>query len=223
MFTRGKKQIQCGRLKLSANLAKTVVLITPKMFPYSMPVKWQSLRDVTELRPSVADWLLNTGSLTERLQALTSHFKVELLGQKVACPDESERHRLSQNTNNTWQIREVLLQGVPLETASKVGTNSTVKRQSMPQDWVFARSVLPDNLCNSTWANLGNQPLGSRIFNDDKFVRGEFEIGKLTYHPLNHKAFSPTQDFWARRSKFTIENYELLVAEAFLPDSPCYW
>jgi chorismate--pyruvate lyase len=193
------------------------VLITQKAFPFSMPVKWQTPRDVKNLSPALCDWLLNTGSLTERLQALTSNFKVNLLGQKVACMDESERKHLAQSNTATWQIREVILQGLPF-----LSTNSQSPALDS-QDWVFARSVLPNELCHSKWANLGNQPLGARIFNDDNFVRSEFEIGKLAYHPLTHEAFGHEQVCWARRSKFTIENYELLVAEAFLPHSPCYW
>ncbi|MFT6269944.1 MAG: chorismate--pyruvate lyase [Alphaproteobacteria bacterium] len=216
-FTRGKRQIQCVRLYLSVNLVKTAVLITQKVFPFSMPVKWQAPSDVKGLSPVLIDWLLNTGSLTERLQALTTRFQVDLLGQEVAGMDETERKNLAQSNNKKWQIREVILQGLPLVSNSATSPHSDI------QDWVFARSVLPNELCHSKWANLGNQPLGSRIFNDDNFVRSEFEIGKLAYHPLTHEAFGPQQICWARRSKFTIENYELLVAEAFLPHSPCYW
>lgn len=188
-----------------------------------MPVKWQAPCDVKNLPPSLSDWLLNTGSLTERLQALTSTFNVNLLGQKEAYIDQSERRHLAHKGENAWQVREVILQGLPLNTAQNIAAN-TSKNLTVPlQDWVFARSVLPTELCQSTWANLGNQPLGSRIFNDDNFVRSEFEIGQLDYHPLTHEAFSPQRPCWARRSKFTIKNYELLVAEAFLPNSPCYW
>lgn len=185
-----------------------------------MPVKWQSPDQVTGLSPTLSDWLLNTGSLTERLQALTSNFTVCLLGQEVLDMDKSEsQHLLSEQTSQEqgWQVREVLLQGTPL-SADAEKTNNTAL-----QDWVFARSVLPNDLCHSKWSNLGNQPLGSRIFNDNNFVRSDFEIGRLHYHPLTHDAFSNEQQCWARRSKFTIEHYDLLVAEAFLPHSPCYW
>jgi chorismate--pyruvate lyase len=198
-------------------LAKTAVLITQKTFPFSMPVHWQAPSEVNDMSPALCDWLLNTGSLTERLQALTHHFKLDLLGQGIACMDESERHHLTQNDDDTWQIREVILQGLPLLSTHAAPLQSDI------QDWVFARSVLPSALCDSKWANLGNQPLGARIFNDNNFVRSEFEIGKLAYHPLTHEAFGAGETYWARRSKFTIEKYELLVAEAFLPHSPCYW
>lgn len=172
-----------------------------------MPVAWHSPEKYPCLPNNLADWLLNTGSLTERLQALTNHFKVNLLGQSSAPLDNSELQLLSKSVNKDWQVREVVLQG---------------NVQEQPKDWVFARSVLPDLLCKSTWANLGSQPLGQRIFNDTNFVRSEFEIGKLLSHPLTGETFNEDKPCWARRSRFQIGEHMLLVAEAFLPDSPCY-
>jgi chorismate--pyruvate lyase len=185
-----------------------------------MPVKWQNPDQVAGLSPTLSDWLLNTGSLTERLQALTHSFTLCLLGQQVLDMDKSEGRLLlreNKSEHESWQIREVLLQGKPLNVDAKKANNTPL------QDWVFARSVLPNALCHSKWANLGEKQFGSRIFNDNNFVRSDFEIGRLHYHPLTHEAFTNGQQCWARRSKFTIEHYELLVAEAFLPQSPCYW
>lgn len=172
-----------------------------------MPVDWRKPSEFSDLPDHLADWLLNTGSLTERLQALTTKFSVNLLGQDEQALDQSERILLSESQQNKWQIREVILQG-------QQGTSQ--------QDWVFARSVLPDALCKSTWSNLGNQPLGQRIFNDKRFIRSQFEIGKLHYHPLTGEAFDNNKACWARRSRFKITEHLLIVAEAFLPDSPCY-
>jgi len=179
-----------------------------------MPVSWHSPAEVEHLCEQTKDWLLNTGSLTERLQALTSSFEVDLLGQSLLEMDASEQRLLSPKHHQKWQIREVVLRGANNQNPNK--------QNAMQHDWVFARSVLPDELCRSTWANLGSQPLGQRIFNDASFVRSEFEIGQLRYHPISREDFSK-QDYWARRSKFTIDTFELIVAEAFLPDSPCYW
>ena len=168
-----------------------------------MPVEWQVPTPELNLRPQLREWLLNTGSLTERLQALTSHFSLELLGQREMPMAASEKRLLLNNEQQLWQIREVLLQGDH-------------------KDWVFARSIIPSALCNSKWANLGTQPLGQRIFNDPSFVRSGFEIGTLKYHPLSGKAFDTNETCWARRSKFMIEQSELIVAEAVLPNAPCY-
>ena len=188
-----------------------------------MPVKWQSPDDVNDLPPIISDWLLNTGSLTERLQALTHRFEVHLLGQEIAAMDSTEQRLLDIHSQEQWQIREVILQGTPLIDTS-TPQSKLINNATQPlQDWVFARSVLPHSLCQSALANLGSQPLGSRIFNDHNFVRSGFEIGKLYHHPVNHKVFDEQAPCWARRSKFTIGQYQLIVAEAFLPQSPCYW
>ena len=136
--------------------------------------------------------------------------------------DPSEERLLTNHSRQQWQIREVILQGTVAQERSGYSKAQNTSSQTL-QDWVFARSVLPEALCQSTWANLGSQPLGSRIFNDNKFVRSGFEIGKLHYHPITHEIFSKEAPCWARRSKFTIEKYQLIVAEAFLPNSPCYW
>ncbi len=195
---------------LSVNYTKTAVLIEQKTFPFAMPVVWQKPSTVFDLNSSLAGWLLHTGSLTERLQALTSQFGVELLGQRALAMDTSEQKLLPNNSQQKWQIREVLLQGA-------------ARSDDQAKNWVFARSVLPDELCRSEWSNLGNQPLGQRIFNDPSFVRSEFEIGKLLHHPITGEELSSSHSCWARRSKFTIGKHELIVAEAFLPDAPCYW
>jgi chorismate--pyruvate lyase len=155
-------------------------------------------------------WLLNTGSLTERLQALCNKFEVKVLGQKNVALDDTEISALKSSNNSDWQIREVILYGDD-------------------KPWVFARSVLPDHMCRSTWADLGTQPLGQRIFNDASFVRSGFEIGLLHHHPISRESFAHStlaqathQQMWARRSMFSRKKDTLLVAEAFLPDCPCY-
>lgn len=204
-----RKNIHCVRLLLSVTLTNSAVLIPANNFPFTMPVEWQAPSMVSGLSPTLSDWLLNTGSLTERLQALTNSFELELLGQNAEALDISETQQLQNSSNQEWQVREVLLKGHKLHSEKAA-------------DWVFARSVLPDELCKSTWANLGKQPLGQRIFNDAEFVRSQFEIGQLRYHPITKQPFE-SNTYWARRSTFKIDKYELLVAEAFLPDSPCYW
>jgi chorismate--pyruvate lyase len=216
---------------LSVNFKKTAALINQNTFPFSMPVKWQDASSADKLPLNIQDWLLNTGSLTERLQALTSTFEVNLLGQAPAEMDESESQLLKPSPPQTWQVREVVLRGSAkvkpqagqhIESNNQANSKASTNLPSQQQDWVFARSVLPNELCQSAWRNLGNQPLGQRIFNDPSFVRSEFEIGRLLYHPVTGADFS-ANNYWARRSKFKIDKFELIVAEAFLPMSPCYW
>ena len=171
-------------------------------FPIGIDANWvaPTLHHIPQV--GLSDWLLNTASLTERLQALTSNFSVELIGQKTMSADDTERAALPTYDEQAWQVREVILYG-----------------DGKP--WVFARSVLPEHLCKTTWATLGNQPLGQRIFNDDQFVRSEFSIAKLAMNPIDSQA-ELAHPLWGRRSKFKVHHWHLLVAEVFLPDCPCY-
>ncbi len=171
-------------------------------FPIGIDANWVAPTQHHIPQVGLSDWLLNTGSLTERLQALTSIFEVEVIGQATMHGDKSERLALPQYDEQAWQVREVILHG-----------------EGKP--WVFARSVLPEHLCKTTWATLGNQPLGQRIFNDDQFVRSEFSIAKLTTNPIDPHA-ELKHPLWGRRSKFKVHDWHLLVAEVFLPDCPCY-
>ena len=177
-------------------------------FPLGIDATWNQAAQYDIPNQHLADWLLHTGSLTERLQALTTNFEVRVLGQATIDADESEQAALSDYDLHQWQIREVILYG-------------------NGKPWVFARSVLPEHLCKTTWATLGNQPLGQRIFNDHNFVRGEFVITQLVNNPiagvgdhrLTERAMRP---LWGRRSAFQLKDWHLLVAEIFLPDCPSY-
>jgi chorismate--pyruvate lyase len=178
-------------------------------FPFGIHAVWKDAAQYDIPNQHLADWLLHTGSLTERLQALTNKFEVKVLGQATIDADPSEQVTLPDYHKHQWQIREVILYG-----------------DGKP--WVFARSVLPEHLCKTTWATLGNQPLGQRIFNDNKFVRSEFVITQLDSNPiagidmLSPSPINPNIQLWGRRSAFKIEGWNLLVAEVFLPDCPSY-
>lgn len=179
-------------------------------FPVGLAAQWRKPDTIKLPNAQLADWLLNTGSLTERLQSACANFSVELIGQEKVTRGSSDSFKVSLHPDESdglvdlkqgdWQVREVVLLG-----------------DGKP--WVFARSVLPDELCTTQWQGLGNQPLGQRIFNDKSFVRSDFLVSKLAQNPLD--CLQKT-NLWARRSSFSINQYSLLVAEVFLPDCPCY-
>ncbi|MFC3123092.1 chorismate--pyruvate lyase family protein [Agaribacter flavus] len=174
------------------------------LFPFGMSVGWLKASNFQFDNEQLKHWILHTGSLTERLEALTSAFSVELLGQGHAPLDSSEQKILKLELCNSeqWQVREVILHGDG-------------------QPWVFARSVIPSLLCDTSLANLGNNPLGKRIFNDEKFKRSDFEVGSVNTHPFTKRQME-ANTLLARRSLFGFEGQSVLVAEAFLPDCPCY-
>nr|WP_297348709.1 chorismate lyase [uncultured Glaciecola sp.] len=184
-------------------------LLQINQFPLGIHAVWKNAAQYDIPNQRLADWLLHTGSLTERLQALTNKFEVKVLGQATIDADPSEQSTLPDYHKHQWQIREVILYG-----------------DGKP--WVFARSVLPEHLCKTTWATLGNQPLGQRIFNDNKFVRSEFVITPLDRNPItgidiaSPPSSNAINQLWGRRSAFKIEDWNLLVAEVFLPDCPSY-
>lgn len=155
------------------------------------------------------NWLLDTRSLTERLQSQCQHFDLDLLGQRQMAPELEEIRQLSSvvavNQPQKWQIREVLLKG-------------------NQQPWVFARSVICEELCQADFAGLGVKPLGQIIFNDKRFNRHPFQLMRIArQHPLLNQLSIPRSfELWGRRSVFTFEQYALMVAEIFLPDSPAY-
>ncbi|MFT5276555.1 MAG: chorismate--pyruvate lyase [Glaciecola sp.] len=208
-------------------------LLQINQFPLGINAVWKTAAQYDLPDQHLADWLLHTGSLTERLQAHTNSFEVKVLGQATLDAEQSEIDALADYHKHNWQIREVILYG-------------------NGKPWVFARSVLPEHLCNTTWSTLGNQPLGQRIFNDDNFVRSEFVIAQLNENPIAsldiigsdesvlkdikargsysaqaNSALIPStkissSGLWGRRSAFQILDWHLLVAEIFLPDCPSY-
>ena len=153
------------------------------------------------------EWLLHTGSLTERLKQRCNEFRVEVIGENRAELSHSEAQLL--NCDEPYIAREVLL-------------------ICDEQPWVFARSLLPESLVNEhlALANLGNKPLGTIIFNDPNMLRTPFQVANFDNDSdLCHKlgtAMPVSKTLWGRRSLFTRDQHKLMVAEIFLPHSPVY-
>jgi chorismate--pyruvate lyase len=179
------------------------------IFPVGINSQWCNAKDMTVPDVYLKNWLLDTGSLTERLQSHCREFRVELLGQRQEAVTLEECNHLGLSNvsycQQDWQVREVVLWG---------GN----------EPWVFARSIIPQSLCESDFANWGNKPLGQLIFNDDRFKRSPFQITCLS-EPLNFLAnfsLSVSNPLWGRRSVFCYQQHKMMVAEIFLPSSPAY-
>lgn len=161
--------------------------------------------------PLLQNWLLHTGSLTERLQANCRNFEVKVLFQDYDAISSEEAQTLYTNfgeNEQPTQIREVLLvaDGIP---------------------WVFARSLLPKGFLEDGMqqlADLGDKPLGKIIFNDERFCRQEFQLTRwLAPSPLQElTGLKQARALWGRRSLFSFSSYRMMVAEVFLPRSPAY-
>jgi len=155
---------------------------------------------------SFSAWLIETGSLTARLQYRYKHFSVKPLAVKYAKPLQDEAVLLHQASHKTALIREVLL----------IGNHQPV---------VFAHSVLPRASLRGAWnglGRLGNKPLGATLFANPRVKRTPLSYKKLfPNHALYrsavfHLAQKPAY-LWARRSVFHLNCANILVTEVFLP------
>lgn len=165
--------------------------------PLWRPVQQLSRRRLSQVE---REWLLDDGSLTERLSDLGT-FQVRRLYQDWQFPLPSERRLLNQPIRELALVREValFLDGNPV---------------------VFARSVFPHTSLAGRLAHLRrleNQSLGAILFSDPAMRRSPFEVawleGGSDYLP---EELRQAGGAWGRRSRFTVEDSNLMVSEIFL-------
>lgn len=162
---------------------------------------WQAHQQLQHriLPRALKGWLLDRGSLTERLLAISQgRFRVEVLRQHwgVASPDEAGL--LGLKPRQAALVREVILYG-------------------KDQPWVYARSILPAKSLDRSLRHLkrlGNKPLGAVLFSDPGMQRSDIEIARLQAAQL---PFVIPESVWGRRSVFFLRQQPLLVSEVFLP------
>jgi chorismate--pyruvate lyase len=153
-------------------------------------------------------WLGTGGSLTARLSAHSSAFRVQRLHQRVAlCLADEARAIGMARPGRVWE-REVLLRcdGKPV---------------------VFAHTVVPMAATAADWpqfGRLGERSLGTTLFYDPLVRRGELEFARLRGgHPLVRRAraalgdAAPDTVYYARRCLYRRHQGTLLVTEVFLP------
>ena len=178
-------------------------------FPVGIPSLWGEPDQFTIPGRCLKNWLLDTGSLTERLKSQCTAFHLTLIGQRQAQITLEEFERVSapqqQLNQNEWQVREVILWGDN-------------------QPWVFARSIIPQRLCERDFVNLNTKPLGQQIFNDKRFKRMPFDVTNISPSKafLAQLHILSEMDLWGRRSAFSFEDLKMTVSEVFLPNSPAY-
>ncbi len=145
-------------------------------------------------------WLRAEDSLTSRLQAAFTDFRVANVSQHWAHPLPDEAAILGLRSDQTVLIREVWLQSGDLPL-------------------VFARSLLPRASLRGAWRDLGrlgSHPLGAVLFADRKVSRTPLTFCKLSrHHPISQRIDQAGR--WARRSVFIRSGRAILVTECFLP------
>lgn len=167
-------------------------------------LNWRDYRRAQQRLPGdVAHWLLDRGSLTQRLQLSGGAFSVHLCSQDWGLPQLNERILLHLAHRELAQLRETELRidGAP---------------------WVFARSIIPaDSLrgANRRLRYLGTRSLGSWLFQNPDLRRSHFQIARIAPGAgLVPPALQRGQTLWGRRSRFEVGGAALLVCEIFLPD-----
>ena len=159
------------------------------------------------LPQQIACWLLDRGSLTQRIiRACAGKFRVQLLAQSWQRPLREESVMLGIDPHQWVLTRHVLL--LCDETP-----------------WVYARTVIPRKTLSGRHrrlANLGNRPLGAVLFADRHMSRGEVEVAQLhtgqsLYRQIEQASPCTDKMVWARRSLFQLSSKPLLVYECFLP------
>ncbi|MDD5403661.1 MAG: chorismate lyase [Sulfuricella sp.] len=169
-----------------------------------LPLLWQS-RPPAALCP-YRPWLIDSGSLTHRIQARCSRFSVRGLRLAMDRPACDEAACVKLNPRELALLREVLLY---------CGETPVV----------FAHSVIPRMGLHGPWRNLsklGSKPLGAALFADPQVERMPLQFKKLSrHHELYRRASrilpAPPAHLWARRSVFTLRRQPILVTEVFLP------
>ena len=170
---------------------------------------WLAQPPRATVRPALRPWLIDPGSLTARIRARCTDFRVEVIRQAPARPHADEAEALGLRRGERSWLREVLLfaDGVPV---------------------VYARSVLPRHNLRGAWRlfhGIGSRPLGAALFSDPRIARQPLRCARLDRRDARyHRVMSILgthprlpASLWARRSLFRLRGRALLVSEIFLP------
>ena len=176
---------------------------------FALPNTWKPkrlLRRITH-EANIQAWLTTPDSLTAKLKQSCSNLQVHVLSETIERPLIEEARALNLPPQETAWVRCVLL-------------------KCAQQDWVYARTIIPNLSASNPWQslqNLGDKPLGEVLFELPGIQRSEFEFSKqpLKSWPYLKTALTnitPKTLGYARRSVFRQQNWPLLLTEVFLPD-----
>jgi chorismate--pyruvate lyase len=156
---------------------------------------------------AVRSWLLEAGSLTDRLRmSCKGCFSVRVLDEGWQRPRVDEADALGMRFAALGWVREVQL-----------------LCDGEPQ--VFARTIVPRKTLSGAQrqlAHLGNRPLGAYLFADPSMRRSPVELacirpGQAMFAEATAGLHRKPLFIWGRRSVFRVSGKPLLVTEVFLP------
>ncbi len=174
-------------------------------FPLSLENTWLDVipKELTKLQH---EWLFETGSLTQKLKQKCTHFYLKVLSE-VTSILTAEQAKILDIAIQPALFREVLL-------------------FCDEQPHIYAQSWIPLGLGENHLTQMGNMPLGERIFKEPNLTRHAISVAKFEKnHPISQLACNlglGAEICWARRSVFSIDEQRLLVCETFLPGSFAY-
>lgn len=157
---------------------------------------------------ALRDWLTDRASLTAKLTARASRFRVQRLHQRraICLADEAALIGLARPRQAIERDVLLLCDGQPL---------------------VYAHTVVPLAATASQWplfSALGERSLGTTLFGDPCVVRGALHYARLRAgHPLLQRARAAAGidaangALFARRCLYRRKGGLLLVTEVFLP------
>jgi chorismate--pyruvate lyase len=121
--------------------------------------QWRPFNKSENVPVHVMPWLSDNSSLTAKLKAKYSDFRVEVISQSQDTPYDCELRLLGEATGDVIIVREVELMG---------------KEQPV----VFARSVIPKTIDTDKLLTIGSKPLGEILFDDPLIYRDQLEVGQ---------------------------------------------
>jgi chorismate--pyruvate lyase len=165
--------------------------------------------DLTGLSVPLRSLLLDPGSLTRRLKALSKvQFKVAVASERWDAMTGAEARRLGMRPGQRAWIREVTL-------------------HCDGHAVVYARSIIPASTyraCYARLGRLGTRPLGELLFRDRASRRADMTVfrlrpGSALYERARRFGGVPAPAYWGRQSVFRFRGRPLLVSEIFLRGS----
>jgi chorismate--pyruvate lyase len=171
--------------------------------------RWQSYTLFTQkhqVSPAVLEWLLHSGSMSNRLRHQCQKVQIKVLNQQWSLSQRHEMQKLHLTKRICIFIREV-----------QIFCDDAL--------WMFARTVIPPltyERYQIQFKELADGFLGDVLFTHPQLRRSEFELASLDPHCRDY-AFAVSGDdnpayLLARRSVFYINHYSLLLTEVFSPE-----
>ncbi|MCV9878817.1 chorismate lyase [Brenneria izbisi] len=149
----------------------------------------------TTVPASIEGWLMETGSMTRRLDDCCERLVVTICNERFILPRELLNDELAHlPASEHYWLREVVLHG-----------------DGRP--WLFGRTLIPQQTLDDAGdalTKIGNTPLGHYLFQQDALTRDYIHTGCCA-------------GLWARRSRLCLSGSPFLLTELFLPEAPLYF